>query len=166
MASLPFLVEHAVQNVWAQPIQDKQHVIKMARYTSDSGNYRSFKIKRNTIDLPKAADGADVWHHVYQIGALSHPMLLSLTGITTTWARGDTFALTNGAQFDFFTESGLHIPLIHCWIRRLEDNNVLLAVEIREGFDLGERLVVNDNLTQTTAKRVLADEALYFRKLS
>jgi hypothetical protein len=163
MASLPFLVEHAMQNVWAQPIQDKQHVIKMARYTSASGNYRSFKIKRNTIDLPKAADGADVWHHVYQIGALSHPMLLSLTGITTTWARGDTFALTNGAQFDFFTESGLHIPLIHCWIRRLEDNNVLLAVEIREGFDLGERLVVNDNLSQTTAKRVLADEALYFR---
>ena len=48
-----FLVEHALENVWAQPIQDKQHVLQMARYTESSGAYRRVRIHRFFVDLPE-----------------------------------------------------------------------------------------------------------------
>lgn len=162
MASNHFLVEHALENVWAQPIQDKQHVLKMARYTSPSGAYKRAQIQRYFVDLPSPSDGAMLWHHVYQIGA-AFPMLLALDSLKNKWVRADLIAIAHGTTINVFTESGTEVALCHCWLRQVSDGNILLAVEIREKFNLGKELTTNDMNVQELVQRQLASEPTYFR---
>lgn len=157
-----FLVEHALENVWAQPIQDKQHILQVARYTPPSGAYRRARIQRFYVDLPFPTDGAMLWHHVFQIGQ-AFPMLLALDSLKNDWVRADTIATTHGTMINVFLESGAEIALCHCWLRQVSDTNILLAVEIRPEFNLGTELHVDENGVQELAKRQIADEKVYFR---
>lgn len=157
-----FLVEHALENVWAQPIQDKQHVLQMARYTDVSGGYRRVRIQRFYVDLPEPTDGAMLWHHVFQIGQ-TFPMLLALDSLKNAWVRADQIAMEHGTVLNVFLESGVEIALCHCWLRKVSDNNILLAVEIRPEFDLGTEMRVNEFGEQELVKRRIADEKVYFR---
>lgn len=162
MAANHFLVEHALENVWAQPIQDKQHVLKMARYTPPSGAYKRARIQRYFVDLPPPTDGAMLWHHVFQIGAV-YPFLLALDSLKNGWVRADTIATLHGTVIDVFLESGVEIALCHCWLRQVSDGNILLAVEIRDKFNLGKELVINEMQQQELKQRQIADEPVYFR---
>lgn len=163
MAKTHFLVEHALENVWAQPTQDHQHVLQIARYSPESGFYRRAAIQRFFVDLPNPSDGAMLWHHVFQIGATAYPFLLSLDSIKNDWVRGDVIATTHGVMINVFLESGVELALCHCWFRRVSDTNVLLAVEIRDNFNLGSQLVVDEMGKQVLQKRRISDEKCYFR---
>lgn len=162
MANTGFLVEHAMTEVWAEPSQDRQHVIQPARYTSISGGYKRARIQRFEVNLPVAMDGADVWHHVYHIGAV-YPILLSLESLGNSWVRSDLIAMQYGVMLNVFLESGVTIPLCHTWLRRTVDGNILLAVEIRPSFDLGRQMIQNEFFQQELVKRTLSSERLYFR---
>jgi len=162
MAANQFLLEHALENVWAQSTQDRQHVLKMARYTPASGSYRRVQIQRFFVDLPTATDGAMLWHHVFQIGA-TFPMLLSLKTIKNEWVRADEIATLHGVTINVFTESGTEAALCHCWLRQVSDGNILLAVEIRDKFNFGKEMVINDMQQQELVQRQLSSEDTYFR---
>ena len=157
-----FLVEHALENVWAQPIQDKQHILQVARYTPQSGAYKRARIQRFYVDLPQPEDGAMLWHHVFQIGQ-SFPMLLALDSLKNDWVRADTIATTHGTMINVFLESGAEVALCHCWLRQVSDSNILLAVEIRPEFNLGTEYRVNDQGERELVRRQIADEKVYFR---
>ena len=157
-----FLVEHALENVWAHSIQDGQHVIQMARYTEVSGAYRRARIQRFYVDLPVPLDGAMLWHHVFQIGQV-FPELLALDSLKNDWVRADLIAMQNGNTINVFLESGAEIALCHCWLRQVSDKNILLAVEIRNGFNLGTERRVNEQGVQELVERQIADEKVYFR---
>ena len=157
-----FLVEHALENVWAQPIQDKQHVLQMARYTESSGAYRRVRIHRFFVDLPESEDGGLLWHHVFQIGQ-AFPILFGLDALKNNWVRADRIAVDHGVMINVFLESGAQVALCHCWIRQVSDSNIILAVEVREGFDLGTELVVDEMGAQVLSQRRISDEKVYFR---
>lgn len=157
-----FLVEHALENVWAQPIQDKQHILQVARYTAVSGAYKRARIQRFYVDLPQPSDGAMLWHHVFQIGQ-AFPELLALDSLKNEWVRADQIANVHGTVINVFLESGAEIALCHCWLRQVSDKNILLAVEIRPEFNLGTELRVNDQGVQELMPRQIADEKVYFR---
>lgn len=157
-----FLVEHALENVWAQPTQDKQHVIQMARYTPTSGVYQRARIQRFDVDLPAPTDGAMLWHHVFQIGS-TFPSLLALNSLKNAWVRADTIGMNHGVMMNVFLESGAEIALCHCWLRQVSDSNILLAVEIRPEFNLGLHKIINDQNQEEIVQRQIADEKVYFR---
>lgn len=63
-----FVKNHALNNVWCAPEQDRQYIIKPARLTATGGVSRSVRVHWDTIPVPDEGDRAR-WH-VYQIGQL------------------------------------------------------------------------------------------------
>lgn len=162
MATSDFLVSHALENVWCQPIQDKQHLIEPARYTPESGAYKRAKVHRYVTDLPSSYDGVTTWHHLYHIGRV-YPVLLALDDLNDTWVRADIIAEKFGVQLNVFLGSGESIALCHCYLRKAYDDNILLAVEIRSDFYLGSQANLDDPSYGAFVPRTIGSSTLYFR---
>ena len=65
------LKDHALNNIWAAPLQDLQHRVKPSRLSPDIGFYNEAKVMWERIPLPDYNSGLKPkgWH-VYGIGQL------------------------------------------------------------------------------------------------
>lgn len=65
------LTQFAIRDIWCDPRQDRQTVIRLARVTKNGGAYKSASVVRQQVRLPNADNSTDkATYHVYQIGQL------------------------------------------------------------------------------------------------
>ncbi|QXO10152.1 hypothetical protein pEaSNUABM37_00191 [Erwinia phage pEa_SNUABM_37] len=128
MASVD-LVNHAIENAWANPQADRQHVLRLARVSRDVGDINYSLVMNNPVYLPTRRE----LYHVFQIGQ-NHPW---------TWNVGDNYvtplpieewvALSDLRYMrmlvaNVYLDTGIQLPATGVFVRLRYDHNILIAI--------------------------------------
>lgn len=119
-----WLVNHAVNNVWCQPSIDARYLVRPARLSPPEGEVYGMVVSEHSIRLPKE----ETWYHVFQIGNFD----LSHIGVTQPWrgwAKLDVLCNTYNTHIMLYNIHGRTLPLSLAYMRVLENNNVIIALE-------------------------------------
>lgn len=143
------LTAHARQNVWAEPAQDFQYNIGLARLTVDGGVIHSQNVLWHVVKVPKVE--GRTWFHIYQIGQVP-PKLFSIEIPDNTWVKVSDLAVSESMIIDFYLESGAMIPRSRAWVMRDLSKNFVVALEHNRKFDYGTDVRV-DKYTGVAANR-------------
>lgn len=145
------LVNHALNHIWAAPLQDCQHRIKPNRVSPEFGFFKEAKVMWERIPLPNYKDSTDTTsYHVYPLGQLP-PFLFALIMQKRTWYRVDQIGMANSTVIDIYLDNGAIVPRHICYLYLNTDNNFILAIA-RNVIDYGSEIKkspYNENLTTT-----------------
>lgn len=136
-----YLVEHALQNVWCTPDQDRQHIIRPGKITPPGGVWSDVTVLMKRRPLPNKVD----YFHVYQIGQV-YPIIVGFLPVSRQWVN---FADVCGQEqliLDVYSDKGIRYPNHLIWYCVTEDNNLIVAVSENKKIPIQ-----------------LNDEALYIR---
>jgi len=122
-ATSDYLINHAIQNVWCSPDQDKQYILRPRRITMPQGSRRDIEVLWDKIPLPTESD----WYHVFQIGELD-PAFLGLNERKMSWVNVEQHCRKQELFMDIYVKSGLQIPKHLCFFLTLLNGNVVIAV--------------------------------------
>lgn len=118
------LVQHALDNIWCEPTQDRQHLIQGARVTAVGGTKGSVLVLRKRVTLPSVVDK---FFHVYQLGSL-HIGLFDINIPVNTWINIQDITKTQNVIVDMVLPNGSKVPPYLGYMRRGSDNNILVAI--------------------------------------
>lgn len=141
-----YLIEKARDEIWCNPLQDSQFIIKPERITAGAGALKTVFVMGRAVALPWSNSRA----HVYQIGALS-PSFIGLLELSPSWQKetwinvADTMSSTP-LYANVYSETGVNVPRQHVYYMYTRDKCLIMAVKS------DRRLKVN-----------LATDNLYFR---
>lgn len=136
LTSGDFLQNHAYNNVWCAPNQDRQAIIQPKRITPLNGAWVDVQVQWNRVSLPNKTSR----FQVYQIGQI-HPTLLGLFDEQSRWLSVAGVCAKQSILIDIYTARGLLYPKHMCWYRITSDRNLILAIEMAT-----ERLEVDLNV--------------------
>lgn len=125
MSSL--LIQHAKDNVWCSPNQDRQMIIEPARIGPAHGVMGRVEIHWQTIPLPETPAGEPRNYNVFILGPLS-PWSVNLTEEVERWIPVTEIMRDNNVDIHFYTKTGRQMPRHALWLRRLRDNTYILAM--------------------------------------
>lgn len=148
------LVSHAINNVWAEPDQDYQHLVRAVPYTSNEGRMKSVILPTQAITLPFISGRPYALFHMYHFGNMPNDRI-SLVGVDDTWVNAKTVIAECKQQIDICMMSGVQILRGRVWFRRLRDDNLIMAIENNLDDNLGTK--------PDGKRRYLNDEAIYVR---
>lgn len=122
------LVSHALKNVWTNPRQDFQPIVKPGRLTKPSGARRYFRPIMKVYDLPNERD----LFHVFGYTGFN-PVEISLSELKQNqWVSAIALTHEIGLFFDGYLENGIMLPRADIWVKH-EGNNFFVAVKDRPG---------------------------------
>ena len=123
---------HAVLNVWCNPTQDNQIILKAARVSRPGGEYISMIYMDRVLKMPLA----DRRFHVYHVGDATPKALglLNTVGMTG-WLKFDETVTSTDLFCDIYTEDGLHVPLHRTYYRVTTPGSLIFAVDVRSLSD-------------------------------
>ena len=124
------LVEHAIQNVWCSPRQDRQYILKLAKITPFLGSKGTARVIWDDITLPES----DGYYHVYQIGQ-NFAEIFGLEPIKNQWRRLSDQCIESKQIIDLYLDNGVHYPLTDSWARLNDDYNLIIAVRVQSTID-------------------------------
>lgn len=151
------LVDHAVQYVWCEPIQDRQYTIRPSRLTRDGGAFKYCRVLMEQVPLPNALNDTDRgYHHVYQLGQLKE-QTFGLSINRDEWFDLNVVCETDKMSVDIYLPNGMMIPRQYCFIKINRDENIIIAVRIVPTLDLGTTMVTNKINGATSYERVTLD---------
>lgn len=138
------LVEHAKENVWQEPLQDRQFNIGLGRLTKHGGFVGSTNVLWHRVLSPTRHETTRKFHHVYQIGQIS-PITLNLVNslIKDTWVSVQKVVDDFDVLIEVYFESGAIVPLDHVWVMRDFTDNLLLGVWHDKSIDYGTVKILN-----------------------
>lgn len=141
-----YVLEHAKDNVWCEPLQDKDYVIQPARLTPSGGTIIPFTIGWNTYPLPSG--GSRRFYHLYQIGRLpTH--LFGLEYLDHQWTSIDAILAKTDTLVDVYLDNGVVVDRRNCYLQKSPwDSNFILAVAIDNSYDYGTKVTYNDVTTE------------------
>lgn len=148
---MDFVVQHALENVWAEEIQDKDYYIRPARITPNGGSLKYAEVGLTTVALPNAnVLGSKTFYHVYHIGQIpTH--LLGIDIVENSWMPIDKVAQTLECYVNVYLDNGYVVPRSKCHLLRMwPSKNVILAIEYVPNLNFGYKLEVDP---QTNASR-------------
>lgn len=119
-----FLLRHAIDNVWCNPAQDRQHVFKLARLTSKYGVQGSITLLYERLPLPTTHDR---WH-VFQIGKVL-PKRMGLPGRLRQWMSLSELAEENFLYTELYVENGFQLPRFETYAWLTPSRNLVIAVK-------------------------------------
>lgn len=111
--------------IWCAPTQDLQAQYQPAKLTGMNGAYRHLRVVRRDIPLPTKAHQ----YHVFQLGAMPKQYMGLNALPQETWVSFHTLINDHQVWVEGYTLHGVHLPKACCYLRKLDDNNVLIAVE-------------------------------------
>ena len=120
------LVEHAIDNVWCSPRQDRQFILRLAKLTPFLGSKTTARVIWDDIVLPDSTD----YYHVYQIGQ-NFPENFGLEPKLNQWVNFAEMTIDTKLIVDFYIDSGLHFPLTDCLIQMTSGFNLIVAVRLQ-----------------------------------
>lgn len=127
MSMVDYLLQHARDNVWCMPFQDRQAILKLSRITKDGGERGYVNALWDSLALPNKTD----FFHVYQIGQ-NHPPSIGLPQERQQWFSLQTWGGVNTQVVNLYANSGISYPLSMAYIYRADDYNFLVAVKIQQ----------------------------------
>ena len=124
-----YIVNHAVTNVWCNPEQDGQHIIKPQRITPVVGVMNTFRLMLRTVSTPTKGDT----YHVFQIGQL-HPLALNFFQTQPDWAMEQWVKFSDNCTsqkmiVDIYTDRGICIPRHEVHYLFTRDRDLVVAVK-------------------------------------
>lgn len=119
-----FIKNHAVQNVWCSPEQDKQIILRIAKITPMNGKPLTHRVMWRKHRLP---DNQSSWH-VFQIGGI-HPLLLGLLPTKNTWTSFAQACNTQKMICDIYTINGVNIPRFETFYMFNQDRDLIVAIK-------------------------------------
>lgn len=157
------LNKDALKNIWCEPSQDYQHYFKPARLTRAGGTTKYVSINGERVGLPNVDNILDKRiFHVYHLGR-RFDTDFNFTIAKSQWVSLDIVANSNNIVFDIFFSNGSKYPLNKCLLKRLDNDDIILSVEVTP-IDLGIE-IFTDEINNVTGTRVvnLENSALYIR---
>jgi hypothetical protein len=124
-----YLVNHALQNVWCNPEQDGQHIIKPHRISPVVGVMNSFKLMLRYVSTPTKSDT----YHIFQIGQL-HPRYINLFQTVPDWSlekwvKFSDCCTSQKLIVDIYTDRGINIPRCEVYYLFTRDRDLIIAVK-------------------------------------
>lgn len=127
---------HALKNIWAEPLQDRQYRIVPSRVSPQLGFAKVATLMWEGIPLPGSANPMDKrTFHVYPLGQIP-PHFFRLKMGNKTWYRCDELVENTNSTIDVVMENGTVIPGNLCYLYENYDQNFVLAVQ-RSTVDYG-----------------------------
>ncbi len=118
-----YLVKNAINNVWCNPRQDNQMILKPARLTLYGGVVRSWRLLWTSFNLP-----TNIFkYHIYSIGQI-HPLLVNLFPITNTWKLVSESNMMTDTITEIYTQKGIRLPVSQIHYIVTEEKSLLFAV--------------------------------------
>ena len=121
---MSYLVDHAVENVWCAPEQDKQAIMELKRLTGPDGDWIHTDILKRRYKLPNA-EGR---FHVFSIGQL-FPELIGMFPHSNVWTTISECCNKQNMMADVYTSSGIRLASSFIWYRWTEDKALVVAIE-------------------------------------
>lgn len=121
---LPFVVRHAIKNVWCSPEQDRQALLRLTRASRAGGQLGYIDLQRTREYLPTRNE----YYHVYVVGQNS-PYRLNLPDKTSEWYSLAQLAAQRGISAELYTEIGKVFSSDQCFIRMTGNRTFLVAVK-------------------------------------
>lgn len=142
-----YVLEHAKNNVWCEPLQDKDYVIQPARLTPNGGTLIPFNIGWHTYTLPVTADSRK-YYHFYQIGKIpTH--IFGLEYLTNQWTSVDSIINATDTYINLYLSNGVMLGRQDCYIQKSPwDGNLILAVGVDNTYNYGTKVTYNDVTTE------------------
>lgn len=130
------LRQHALTNVWAEPLQDRQYRIIPSRVSPQLGFKGVATVMWEGFPLPGYEDPLDKrTFHVYPLGQIP-PHFFRLKMDKKKWYRADQLTELTNSTIDVVLENGAIVPNNLCYLYENIDQNFILAVE-RTSTDYG-----------------------------
>lgn len=153
-----YLIQHALDTIWCEPIQDRQAIIQPARHTPNGGTLKFAIVGWEYVPVPEVAATAPFrYFHVYQIGQI-HPDLLNITNAPNVWVNAVNIIGAYNVTIDVTLDNGAKVPLCNVYFRVGLDKNVLMAVLNVPTCDFGTTI-----LSETTTAATLDNSAVSVR---
>lgn len=133
-----YVVQHALDNVWAEDIQDQDYYIRPTRITPNGGSLRYAEVGMANLALPNSKiEGSRTFYHVYQIGQIpTH--VLGVDIVENKWVQIDKIAKDMECYVNVCLDNGHVVPRSKCFLLRMwPTKNVVLAVENTPGASYG-----------------------------
>ena len=156
------LKRDALKHIWCERQQDYQLLFKPARLTRAGGTTRYVNINNERVGLPNADNILDKRvFHVYHLGRrFDNDFNFS---VKKEWVTLETIANTFNIVFDIFFDNGSRYPLNRCLIKRLDNNDIILAVVIKS-VDMGVEVFYDESIGGNNTRSVNLDTSiLYYR---
>ena len=123
-----------ISNIWCDPNQNKQFIIKPSRLTLPSGVIGIINIALLEISMPNLSDV----FHLFNIGQL-HPSILNLFYLQNRYLSSDWYLLgdvmnNSNVYIDIYTTNGVQIPRQESYY--YFNYNKDLIVAIKENFNI------------------------------
>lgn len=128
MASVD-LVNHAIENAWANPQADRQHVLRLARLSRDVGDINYTLVMNNPVYLPTKKE----LYHVFQIGQ-NHPWTWNVGDNYVTplpmeeWVELSDLRYKRMLVANVYLDNGIQLPATGVFVRLRYDHNILIAI--------------------------------------
>ena len=122
------IVEHALNNVWCNLEQDKQHILLLHRISQKTGVLNRIALMMGTVNLPAPRQR----YMVYQIGHV-HPSLLNLLTKQPEWQVGvwvsvsECMNICKNLTVDIYNDAGVQIPRFHSYYMLTADGTLLFC---------------------------------------
>ena len=129
------LIAYALKNIWCNPTQDYQPIVKPARITRKYGSIKTFSVNSKRYALPTMTDT----YHVFTYGAM-HPYLqLNIPVSKDIWHQVITLTTEIGFSFDVYTEDGYLLPRQDMWMAHVKSGLFMIAIKNRKSakYNLG-----------------------------
>ena len=96
------LKQHAIDNIWCEPRQDRHYVLEPDRITPNGGAFRYMSLLNERLELPVFNNSVTRnFFHVYQIGKLNDAMF-NLDLADNTWYNVNELCEFQGVKVDTF----------------------------------------------------------------
>ena len=125
MATSDFLYELAINELWANPHEDRQLLFQMNRISKPTGVQNLLYLPFIQISTPEA--GARFVMFELSSRSLNQLGINGPNSSLSTWRRVPDILVDSNVLLFIFTD-GRMADLQHCWIRQLPNGNVILAV--------------------------------------
>jgi hypothetical protein len=153
--------------IWCEPVQQRSHVIALARLTPDSGSFQTANVLWSAVPLPGSGIPNDrSFYHVFQIGQVP-PDLLNWVFTLGQWVSAVDMCQSQNAVITVYLANGTVLPLGTVYLMQNYDRNLLVAVRIIPKLALGSTTYINNVTGQTLTRGVvISDEQVYLRTYS
>lgn len=136
------LRDHALENIWAESIQDTQYRIQPARVSPPMGVHRYGRVYWTDIALPFANDKtSNKSFHLYPLGQLD-PTIFSFKLERNTWYTLDQISISWNVLVEVTLVTGGCVPGNICSLMHTMEGYLILAVE-RTTTDFGTKPKMN-----------------------
>jgi hypothetical protein len=137
------LKQHAIENIWCEPRQDRHYVIEPERLTKNGGAFRYMMLLNERLDLPAINNNITRnFFHVYQIGKLNDAMF-NLDLADNVWYNVNELCEFQAAKVDVYLPNGAFVLRSDVYLRNNKDNNFIVAIRINSKINYGKEKVIN-----------------------